>query len=1219
MERELKQSKLLRIILIDSYFKSKRIKVDTHGFVNLSGTNAAGKTTFLKLQRIFYGESPSDVAKARGKIRKSFVDYYLPRQSSYIIFEYQNTSGIKQVICFCKEQSLHYLFVDKPFELADFTDNDLLGDSVRLIVPCSNIYRKFHLQNIKSKVVTSPSAYRKVILGTASLKDKELSDTRRTFSLAANGKNLSMLNTVITAALERSTDFSKIKELLSSIMLGGASNDLEFNMDVGKLEQWQSDYRALKAIEDINKKYLPVLNQHTASIDISSKRLSDFRRDITIIKDNYNTEHATLLSEIVELQEKIKVAKREYDIEQKSLENKLVGFTRNLIELNAEIEQIENQKIKWEEENIGYKESELAKKPDYEQRHRNAQDERKVLLDKVQNIQGEFAKLRERRVTQHSKELAKQNEILSRKKEELSNLKTKQELARAKLDSDNQLNINSIENAHKLSLQSLASQISDCQNRLGNVQAPADIIDKLVMAQEKNQKVSEQITKKKQKNFTLDTSEFEQNKKRTKLVEQSILLEKEIKKICKERLALNELLKPTKGSVHEFLTDNVENWQNNIGKVISDKVLSLTNLNPSYESNESDKGIYGLHVDVGLLDDKYSQSEAEIHAKIEQCDIRIGQLSEQKEVIANQVKDAIAELKNISQQKAQLMAEISDLEERELGYKNSVDTLINQAELEKDKLTTQLNDRKLSLEKNNLTQIRDYKKRLDNLKQLHFENYSELQTTQSADNVQLEEYIAQTNNSLREMESIHEESLKRLKNDEKNRLANEGIDTDKQEGLDNEIEELENKLEFIKGVPELLRTYKSFIDTTYKRLPDLQAKQQVNNDGKEKSTQLLSQLDKSFIDKKSKFQQLHTSKKDRKSDLDEKLSRCDNIDSALFEYTASEGDLTYDYDEIIADYKELSNRYNKSKRQIKLAAEQFIQASNPHFKSSIKKSLDEQQALIENDPHYLLLGRFITEEFQSDITDTRDVVIETASLRGDLLTGFYKRLKQYELDISKFGHRVNHYLENRTVFTSLGKISVELKPLLSSHAMFTSLRKFKDIHENWLDSNSHDLPNDEYGISMAEVLENFTNNKISERHSNLYTLSFDAEVNGEKHTAKTGSELKEISSHGMSYLILLSFTSSLGCMIKGEQPVSICYPVDELGDISVENVSALFDMFKKDGDVLITAIPNADNNFKALYSRRYYVNRAKNRFEHIKTEQDELLAMLQDGITEGVA
>ncbi len=1219
MEIHLKQSKLLRIILIDSYFKSKRIKVDTHGFVNLSGTNAAGKTTFLKLQRIFYGESPSDVAKARGKIRKSFVDYYLPRQSSYVIFEYQNTSGIKQVICFCKDQSLNYLFVDKPFELADFTDNDLLGDSARLIVPCSNIYRKFHLQNIKSKVVTSPSAYRKVILGTASLKDKELSDTRRTFSLAANGKNLSMLNTVITAALERSTDFSKIKELLSSIMLGGASNDLEFNMDVGKLEQWQSDYRALKAIEHINKKYLPVLNQQTASIDISSKRLSDFRRDITIIKDNYSTEHATLLSEIAELQEKIKVAKHEYGIEQKALENELVGFTRNLTNLNAEIEQIENKKIKWEEENIGHKESELANKPDYEQRLRNAQDERKVLLDKVQNIQGEFAKLRERRVTQHSKEIVKQNKVLSQKKEELSNLKAKQELARAKLESENQLKTHNIESDHKLLLQNLDNQISNSQNRAINIQAPADITDKLKVVQEKLQKVSGQIIEKKQNNVTLDSNDFEQKQKQIKLVEESVSLEKESKQIGKKILTLNELLKPTKGSVHEFLTDNVDNWQDSIGKVISDNVLSLTNLNPSYEENEQNKSIYGLHIDIDLLDDKYSQSETEIHAEIEQCDIRIRQLSEKRELIANQVKGVIAELKNISQQKALLAAEISDLEGRELGYQNTVDTLTNQIESEKEKIASQLAEKIQALKQSEVTSKREHVKYLDTLKQLHFEQLSELQSTQSAVNVQLEEYVEQTDKSLSEMEQVHNESLKRLKNDEKTRLTNEGVDTDKQEDLDEEIVELESKLLFIKDIPDVLRSYKSFISTTYKRLPDLQTKQQTSLNEIDKNTLLLEKLDKEFSTNKLRLQALLRTNTDRSSELEKRLSRCDNIDGALFEYTASEGELIYDYDEIVADYKELSIRFNKAKRQIKLAAEQFIQASNPHFKSSIKKSLDEQQALIENDPHYLSLGRFITEEFQNDITDTRDVVIETASLRGDLLTGFYKRLKQYELDISKFGHRVNHYLENRTVFTSLGKISVELKPLLSSHAMFTSLRKFKDIHENWLDTNSHDLPNDEYGISMAEVLENFTNNKISERHSKLYTLSFEAEVNGEKHTAKTGSELKEISSHGMSYLILLSFTSSLGCMIKGEQPVSICYPVDELGDISVENVSALFDMFKKDGDVLITAIPNADNNFKSLYSRRYYVNRAKNRFEYIKNEQDELLAMLQDGITEGVS
>ena len=199
MENDSQESKLLEIILLDSYFKGKRIRVNTEGFTNLSGTNAAGKTTFLKLQRIFYGESPNDVSKARGKIRKSFVNYYLPRQSSYVIFVYQNSTGIKQVTCFCKDKSMHYLFVDKEFDIEDYTDNDLLGNCMRPIIPCGNLYRKFHLQDIKTKVITSPSAYRKVILGTASLKDKDLSDARRTFSLAKNGKKfLQRLNVLLT-------------------------------------------------------------------------------------------------------------------------------------------------------------------------------------------------------------------------------------------------------------------------------------------------------------------------------------------------------------------------------------------------------------------------------------------------------------------------------------------------------------------------------------------------------------------------------------------------------------------------------------------------------------------------------------------------------------------------------------------------------------------------------------------------------------------------------------------------------------------------------------------------------------------------------------------------------------------------------------------------------------------------------------------------------------
>ncbi|MFQ3196209.1 MAG: hypothetical protein ACI9N3_003052, partial [Colwellia sp.] len=238
-------SKLLRIILIDSYFKGRRVEVDVSGHTNLSGTNAAGKTTFLKLVRIFFADAPGDVVKVRGKIRESFVNYYLPRLTSYIVFEYQTHSGIKQAVCFSKNESINYLFVDKPFELADYTAEPSSDGTLNLI-PCTNIYRHFHLKKVAVKAVSSPSHYQKIILGTAVFSDKDLTEAKHRFSLAAPGKNLSMLNTVVGAALERNTDFKRIKELLSSIMLNGGKNELEFNMDVASLSIWKTDYNALR-------------------------------------------------------------------------------------------------------------------------------------------------------------------------------------------------------------------------------------------------------------------------------------------------------------------------------------------------------------------------------------------------------------------------------------------------------------------------------------------------------------------------------------------------------------------------------------------------------------------------------------------------------------------------------------------------------------------------------------------------------------------------------------------------------------------------------------------------------------------------------------------------------------------------------------------------------------------------------------------------------------
>ena len=51
--------RLLRLILIDSYARGKTVEVDVGGHVAITGENASGKTTLLRLFPLFFGEAPS--------------------------------------------------------------------------------------------------------------------------------------------------------------------------------------------------------------------------------------------------------------------------------------------------------------------------------------------------------------------------------------------------------------------------------------------------------------------------------------------------------------------------------------------------------------------------------------------------------------------------------------------------------------------------------------------------------------------------------------------------------------------------------------------------------------------------------------------------------------------------------------------------------------------------------------------------------------------------------------------------------------------------------------------------------------------------------------------------------------------------------------------------------------------------------------------------------
>lgn len=82
-----KTTYLKRIHSVNGYKTGSVLSVDTHGGTILLGKNGMGKTTVLRLTLLFFGSSPAEITRKDGA-NKSFIDYNLPTDSSYLVFEY---------------------------------------------------------------------------------------------------------------------------------------------------------------------------------------------------------------------------------------------------------------------------------------------------------------------------------------------------------------------------------------------------------------------------------------------------------------------------------------------------------------------------------------------------------------------------------------------------------------------------------------------------------------------------------------------------------------------------------------------------------------------------------------------------------------------------------------------------------------------------------------------------------------------------------------------------------------------------------------------------------------------------------------------------------------------------------------------------------------------------------------------------------------------------
>jgi hypothetical protein len=123
---------------------------------------------------------------------------------------------------------------------------------------------------------------------------------------------------------------------------------------------------------------------------------------------------------------------------------------------------------------------------------------------------------------------------------------------------------------------------------------------------------------------------------------------------------------------------------------------------------------------------------------------------------------------------------------------------------------------------------------------------------------------------------------------------------------------------------------------------------------------------------------------------------------------------------------------------------------------------------------------------------------------------------------------------------------------------------------------------------IAEQLQ--SKNKVEMKLVNLLELEIIVTENGRSKRATHAEELRQISSHGLSYLILCVFFIALVNMIRKDQPVRFIWPMDELKELHQLNIEMLIELLTKNNITLLSAFPDPDPEILGFFKNRYQVH-----------------------------
>lgn len=665
---------LNKIIFINSaHVPYTEIKLD--GNVHFIGTQGVGKSTLLRAILFFYNVDKSKLGIKTQAGQKGYDEFYLPHQNSYIIYEVSRETGKFFVMTFLSHGRTAFRIVDCAYDKRFFVEED---GSARY--EWGRISEQIGTRVYKSNIIRGYEEFRDIIYGNSQQVAKEL----RRFSLMESTKYRQVPLTIQNIFLNQSLESRVIKDTIIDSM-DFASDDIELNRYREEVKNFRQQY------EDIWKWYKVEKNgkiKVKTEADTVIERYTHYeyvRKLISELCGQLNYALSRDIHRMPVLAEEESVRSTELSRQRRLLGEEETKYKAEEAILNQEegaikffLGQVKSKRQHYTEICIEKIAERISKEDELKIQQRSLTHQKETLTSKNQSVKSKYDTLTQE-VDNHLSTFGLQCQ------KRLNELDRQRIEAEGRLQAEWNEKAETIRNQYEQKLkenQNLLDEARTAENdiKLQNQRAQQsnpykDEMDELerklkVLGEKRLTLFQESSDKQKDIDRILSDVALQRKDLETACDKDVATIENDVKLVTDDILKLDDMLGRQKGSFIEWLGENVDGWEENLGKVLDeDAILYNTLLNP-HKSTSTDT-IYGVKIDTSNIEktiktpDELRCQKALLEQKVEELEKKITLRKQQleKDVVELERKPS-SQLKQLRKDKINLDAEYNQIPHR---------------------------------------------------------------------------------------------------------------------------------------------------------------------------------------------------------------------------------------------------------------------------------------------------------------------------------------------------------------------------------------------------------------------------------------------------------------------------------------------------------------------------------------------------------------------------